>query len=263
MKRILSFLFTLIMFSPLMAGNDFCGTRNQAYVNGEQVNFTVYYNVIGLYVNAGNAVFTVEKTQFQQKPAYHIVGVGVSNSRYDWIFKVRDRYESYIDTATLKPYRFARKVEEGGYKFEEEATFQRDQKIVKSSKGTFQVPDCVHDILSAVYYARNIDYNNYEPEDKIPFSIYLDGEVHNMHIRYLGKETIKTKYGKFRAIKFKPLLLKGTIFEGGENMTVWVSDDANRIPLRVESPIVVGSVKIDMMDCKNIRYPLSSLISKR
>jgi hypothetical protein len=75
--------------------------------------------------------------------------------------------------------------------------------------------------------------------------------------------TIKTKYGKFRAIKIKPLLIKGTIFEGGEKMTVWISDDANHIPVRVESPISVGSVKVDMMDFKNRRSPMSSLISPR
>jgi hypothetical protein len=89
--------------------------------------------------------------------------------------------------------------------------------------------------------------------------MFLDNEVFNMYVRYLGKDDVKTKYGKFRAIKFKPLLIKGTIFEGGEKMTVWVSDDANKIPLRIESPIVVGTVKVDMMGYKNLRYPLSAL----
>jgi hypothetical protein len=93
--------------------------------------------------------------------------------------------------------------------------------------------------------------------------MFLDDETFNLYIRYMGKETIKTKYGKFRAIKFKPLLVKGTIFEGGEKMTVWVSDDGNKIPLRVESPISVGSVKVDMMSYRNLRYPLSSLVGVR
>jgi hypothetical protein len=93
--------------------------------------------------------------------------------------------------------------------------------------------------------------------------MFLDKEVFEMYIRYIGKETIKTKYGKFKAIKFKPLLVKGTIFEGGEKMTVWVSDDANHIPVRIESPISVGSVKVDMISRNNLRHPLSSLISVR
>jgi hypothetical protein len=79
----------------------------------------------------------------------------------------------------------------------------------------------------------------------------------------MGKETIKTRYGKFRAIKFKPLLVKGTLFEGGEKMTVYVSDDQNKVPLRIESPLIVGSVKVDLMSYQNLRYPLSSLISFR
>jgi hypothetical protein len=91
--------------------------------------------------------------------------------------------------------------------------------------------------------------------------MFLDNEVYNMYIRYLGKEEVKTKYGRFNAIKIKPLLLKGNVFQGGENMTLWVSDDPNHIPVRVESPIVVGSVKVDMMGYRNLRYPLSALKS--
>lgn len=93
--------------------------------------------------------------------------------------------------------------------------------------------------------------------------MFLDKEIFEMYIRYVGKETVKTKYGKFRAIKFKPLLLKGTIFEGGEKMTVWVSDDKNHVPLRIESPITVGSIKVDMISNRNLRHPLTSLISVR
>ena len=93
--------------------------------------------------------------------------------------------------------------------------------------------------------------------------MFLDNEVYNMYLRYLGKETVKTKYGKFKAIKFKPLLVKGTIFEGGEKMTVWVTDDGNHIPVRIESPISVGNIKVDMMSYKNLRYPLSSLVKFR
>ncbi|MBS1655356.1 MAG: DUF3108 domain-containing protein, partial [Bacteroidetes bacterium] len=193
----------------------------------------------------------------------HITGDGKTNSSYDWVYKVRDKYETYIDTATLRPLKFIRNVNEGGYKHYENITFNPSANTAVTNAGVFKVPDCVQDVLSAVYYARNIDFNRYKSGDQIPFNMFLDNEVYNMYIRYLGKETVKTKYGKFNAIKFKPLLIKGTIFQGGENMTVWVSDDSNHIPLRIESPIVVGKVKIDMMDYKNLRYPLTSLIRKK
>jgi hypothetical protein len=119
----------------------------------------------------------------------------------------------------------------------------------------------VQDVLSAIYYARNIDFNKYKPGDKIPFNMFIDEEVHPLFIRYLGKEVVKTKYGKYKAIKFSPLLINGTIFSGGEKMVVWVSDDPNHVPLRIESPITVGSVKVDMKGYSNLRYPLSSRIS--
>lgn len=253
------------MFSwiRLTAGDDFCGIRNTSFQGGEVISFVVFYNVVGLYVNAGNASFTTTMERLNNKPVYHVVGDGKTNSSYDWIFKVRDKYESYFDTATLQPYKFVRNIEEGGYKKYENVTFNQSANTAVTTNGVFKVPNCVQDILSAIYYARNINFDKYKPNDKIPFSLFLDNEVFNMYIRYLGKETIKTKYGKFRAIKFKPLLVKGTMFEGGERMTVWVSDDGNKVPVRIESPIVVGTVKVDMMGYKNLRYPLTSLVSFR
>jgi hypothetical protein len=163
----------------------------------------------------------------------------------------------------LRPYKFIRNVDEGGYKKFENVNFDQVKNEAVSQHGTYKVPPCIQDVLSSIYYARNIDFNRYKTGDKIPFNMFLDDEVYNLYIRYMGKEIIKTRYGKFRAIKFKPMLIKGTIFEGGEKMTVWVSDDPNHIPLRIESPITVGSVKVDMMSYKNLRYPISSLVSVR
>jgi hypothetical protein len=244
-------------------GNEFCGIRNQSFVAGEQIQFHVYYSVIGLYVNAGTATFTAQLDKLNNKPVYHLVGAGNSNSRYDWIFKVRDKYESYVDTASLKPLKFIRQVDEGGFKMAENVNFNPEERTATSQKGVVQVPACVQDVLSAIYYARNIDFSKYKPDDKISFNMYLDNEVFPLYIKYLGKEEVKTRYGKFRAIKFKPLLVKGTMFSGGEKMTVWVSDDPNHVPLRIESPITVGSVKVDMMGYANLRHPLSSQISLR
>jgi hypothetical protein len=260
MKKIIFITIALSIISTrLTAGDDFCGIHNKAFQNGEKIDFTIYYSVVGLYVNAGNATFTTSLENYNNKPSYHVVGVGSSNNNYDWIFKVRDKYETYFDTATLQPYKFLRDVNEGGYKIYENVTFNQKANTAVTSKGVYKVPNCIQDVLSAIYYARNINFDAYKSEDKIPFNMFLDNEVYNLYIKYLGKEKIKTKFGRFNAIKFKPLLIKGTIFEGGENMTVWVSDDANHIPLRIESPIVIGSVKIDMMGYENLRYPLTSM----
>ncbi len=263
MKKI---FLVVILFSfsvRLTAGDDFCNIRNNSFHAGEILSLIVFYNALGLYVNAGTANITVTSERLFNKPVYHIVGTGATNSKYDWIFKVRDRYETYIDTSTLQPYKFIRNVDEGGYKKYENITFNQTANNAITTQGVYKVPNCIQDVVSAVYYARNIDFNKYKPGDRIPFYMFLDNEVYNMYIRYDGKETVKTRYGKFRAIKFKPLLLKGTIFEGGEKMTVYISDDANKIPLRIESPLLVGSVKVDMMSYDKLRYPLTSLISFR
>jgi hypothetical protein len=265
-----SFLFLVVLLTvgmkplPQQApATDFCNVRNTSFVVGEQIDFTVYYNVAGIFVNAGNATFTSQLARFNGRPVFHITGVGKTHPSYDWIFKVRDQYETFIDTATMQPLKFIRNVNEGGYKKYENITFNRTANTAITTKGVYKVPACVQDVISAIYYARNIDFDKYKPGDRIPFTMFLDNEVYNMYIRYLGKETIKTRYGKFSTIKFKPLLLKGSIFEGGEKMTVWVSNDANKIPVRIESPITVGSVKVDMMGYKNLRYPLTSLRSLR
>ena len=243
--------------------DEFCGIKNTAFQAGEQVTFHVYYSVVGTYIHAGTAIFTTTLENFGNRPVYHVVGDGKTKSSYDWIYRVRDKYETYIDTATLQPVKFIRNVDEGGYKKYETITFNRTANTAVTNGGVFKVPDCIQDVLSAMYYARNIDFSRSKVNDKIPFKMFLDNEVFDMYVRYLGKETIKTQYGKFKAIKFKPLLLKGTIFEGGEKMVVWVSDDPNRVVLRVESPIVVGKVKCDMMAYRNLRYPLTSMVKLR
>ncbi len=259
---ILSFLLLLMVCLDLNAGDDFCGIRNKAFHSGERLVFRVFY-ALGIYVSAGEAVFTVNLERMNNKPVYHITADGKTFSFYDSFFKVRDKYETFIDTATLQPLRFIRNVYEGGYKKYENVTFNQTTNTAVSADTTVKVPNCIQDVLSSLYYARNINFDNYKINDKIPFAMYIGHEVSNLYIRYLGKETVKTKYGKFNAIKFKPLLLKGEVFKGGEKMTVWVSDDPNHMPLRVESPISVGSVKVDLMEFRNLRYPLTSLISLR
>ncbi len=265
LKRTLPLLIGLLSFSVKTSPpqDTFCGIRNVAFNAGEEVSFTVYYAVAGIFVNAGTATFTNTLTTINNRPVYHIVGEGKTNSSYDWIYRVRDKYETYIDTELMQPLKFIRNVNESGYKKYQNVTFNKTANTAVSSDGVFKVPACVQDVVSCMYYARNIDYSKLVPEDKIPFSMFLSNETYNMYIRYLGKEIIKTRFGKFRAIKLKPLLLKGEIFQGGEAMTVWVTDDGNHIPIRVESPLVVGKVKIDMMSYNNLRYPLSSLIKRR
>ncbi|QEH40579.1 DUF3108 domain-containing protein [Chitinophaga sp. XS-30] len=256
-------LMVLTITGRSFAQDNFCGISNTSFKAGESLTLKVFYNLGSVFVGAGEATFNCKLEKYGGRDAYHVVGEGKTFRTYDWIFKVRDKYESYIDTSTMLPIRFIRNVSEGGYKIYNNVGFNRDAGTATSTNGTFKVPDCIQDVISAIYYARNIDFSKYKPGDRIPFAMFLDDEVYNIYIRYMGKEEVNTRYGKFRAIKFKPLLIKGTIFEGGEQMTVWVSDDGNKIPLRIDSPISVGSIKVDMTGYANLRHPLTSLIKKR
>lgn len=237
-------------------GQGFCNIPNFSFKSGEKLTYKVFYNLSFMYVGAGEVTFTINQDELKGHSVYHVVGLGHTYSSYDWFFKVRDRYETFIDTATMLPVRFIRDVSEGDYKKYNVINFDQDAKKATSLNGTYDVPACIQDVLSSIYYARNIDFDKYKPGEKIPYSLFLDDEVYHIYIRYLGKTTINTRYGKFNSIVFKPLLIQGTLFKGGEKMTVWVSDDKNRIPLRVNSPITVGSIKVDMIDYKNLRHPL-------
>jgi len=262
MRFLLLIIISLATIRPAIAQNDFCGIRNTSFLAGESITLKVYYALGKLFIGAGEAVFTCNLEKLNGRDVYHVTGEGKTFRTYDWFFKVRDKYESYIDTATLLPQRFIRNVNEGGYKIYANVTFDQTHNTAASNEATIKTPPCVQDVISAIYYARNINFDKYKPGDKIHFDMYLDNKIYNIYIRYIGKETVETKFGKFRAIKFAPLLLQGSMFEGGEKMTVWVSDDANKVPLRIDSPISVGSVKVDMVAYKNLRYNFTSLISK-
>jgi len=260
--RVVLLLMGLCSFQP-GPNDNFSGIRNTAFQDGESVTFKVFYNTLGMYIGAGEATFTTSLERFNGKVAYHCIGDGKSYPFFDNFFKVRDRYETYIDTSTMLPLKFIRNVNEGGYKIYNNVTFNQAANTAITTNGVFKTPGNVQDVVSAIYYARNINFDNYKINDKIPFDMFLDDQVYHLYIRYLGKDKVKTRYGKFNAIKFKPLLIKGTVFEGGEKMTAWVSDDPNHLLLRVESPISVGNVKIDMFGYHNLRYPLTSLIEVR
>lgn len=259
---LLAWFGQLPSYQPESAG-EFCGITNTSFKAGETVTMTVFYSAVGAYVGAGEATFTTTLERYNGKTVYHAVGVGKTYPFFDNFFKVRDRYESYIDTATLQPYKFIRNVDEGGYKIYNNVSFNQAANTAVSTNGVFRISDCMQDVVSAMYYARNINFEKYKPGDKIPFDMFLDDEVHHLYLKYMGKEKVKTRYGKFKAIKIKPLLIKGTIFEAGEGMNAWISDDPNHLLLRAESPIVVGSIKVDMMGYQNLRYPLTSFMGLR
>ena len=255
------FLSTLLLlcFSS-KAQDEFCYIKNTSFLVGEKLSYRVYYNMAMIWVPAGEAHFYVKNEKQNGKQLYHFIGDGNTLKAYEWFYKALDVYESFVDAETMMPLRFIRNVNEGGYKIHNDVIFNHNTHTAITKDTIIPIPDCVQDVLSAIFYARNIDFSKYEVGAKIPFNMYLDNTVYPLFIRYLGKEKITTRYGTFNTIKFRPLLINGTIFAGGEKMTVWVSDDANHVPVRVDSPIIVGSVKVDLVSYENLRYPFRSLL---
>jgi Protein of unknown function (DUF3108) len=244
------------------AQNDFCSARNSSFKEGEKLTFRVYYNMSFIWINAGNASFTTSLEDMNGRKVYHITGDGKTAKSYEWFYKVKDKYETYLDKETLSPSRFIRNVHEGSTKIYQDVSFDHKKELATSNGKTYPISRCTQDVLSAIYYARNIDYSKYAPGDKIPFNMFLDDKLYQLYIKYMGKEQITTRMGTYKAIKIAPLLIEGTVFSGGEKMTVWVSDDQNHLPLRVESPIAVGSVKVDLIDFSGLRNPFNAMVGQ-
>ena len=151
---------TLLSVMPKQS-KEICSQTNTAFNTGEKITYTIFYNVIGLYVHAGDAQFAVSPSKWEGEPALALTATGNSNRRYDWIFKVRDRYESYIDTLHLQPIKFVRHIEEGTYKKQENILFNQKLNTASGAEGVFKIPNCVQDVVSSIYYLRNIDFNKY------------------------------------------------------------------------------------------------------
>ena len=266
MRKIIFILLSIVSHKSFSQ----CDFTTSAFQPNEYISYTVYYNWSFIWLNAGDVFFRVTEINKNDQDLYHLYSYGSSHKSYDWIFKVRDTYQAYVAKDTFRPQWFCRDTYEGGYETFNQYHFDYEKDVIYSETNnskkdkeldTLRLKECTFDVLSIIYYARNQDYDRYEVNSKIPITIIIDGEIHDLYIRYLGKEVIKTKDKKeYRCIKFSPLLVEGTIFKGGEDMVVWVTDDKNRIPVLVEAKILVGSIKAYLNETANLKYPIEALV---
>ncbi|MCW3102046.1 MAG: hypothetical protein JWO09_486 [Bacteroidetes bacterium] len=271
MKRKLT---CILLFSVLFAGaQTSCPVNNHSFSHGEIFSYKIYYSWGAIWMAAGEASFSAVKTELNGQPVYHFTGLGNTYPKYDWFYKVNDRYESFADTLTLKPLRFKRDAHEGGnYTYDDYVFNHRKKKVYTSAKrdskpakfDSLAITACTNDVLTAIYYVRCIDFSSYKIKDTIPVTFVLDGEVFPSYVRYLGTEVIHSELlGDVRCIKFRPKLIEGTLFKGGEGMTVWVTDDLNRMPVYVETPIIVGTIKVHLFKYSGLRNKLGCLVQKK
>jgi len=257
MKNIITLVLVLISLVAKSAdGQKVLRTvNNEAFKPGEKLKFRIHYG----FLDAGEATLEImpDIQKFGPRECYHMVGTGSTVGAFDWFFKVRDRYESVIDRQAIVPWLFIRRVSEGSYTKNQNVSFNHYEDSAKSEKATISIPEYTQDLISSFYYARTIDFSHAKEGDVFPINGYLDDEILPLNIKYLGKEKIKSKIGWINCIKFRPMLAEGRVFKEQEDMTVWVSDDKNRIPVRVQADVLVGSIKMDLVKYENLTNELS------
>lgn len=262
-QKVFLLSFTLIFISFFSEADSLRVKKNNAFKRGESLKYRVFYDSwLTSWMTAGIGTVDIleENKKFHARDTYHMRIVGKSKGLFNLFFKVRDRFESYMDEKTLAPWYFIRRTREGDYIKNDEVEFNQFRHTAKSRTMEREVPPYVQDIVSSFYYMRTFDYSNLQKGDKISVKFHLDDSVYVSGIYYLGIDTIDTKFGKVRCMVLKPKMVEGEMFDEEYPMTLWVSDDKNRIPLLFESEVIIGSVKIELIEYKNLSNPFSSLL---
>lgn len=246
-----SFLILLLLFTV-----SFNFQEPNAYDVGEWFKFRIHYG----FVNAGYATLEVKESVRDNKKVFHAIGKGYTVGMSRFFFKVDDNYESYFDKETNKPYQFVRKISEGGYTKNQEGFFNQDRNkvLVKDYKSktenTFSVTENVQDIVSTFYFLRNHpNVDNLKVGESIVVDMFFDNEIYKFKLKFIGREKLSTKFGTAPTKIFRPIVQSGRIFKEDESLTVWISDDKNKIPLRIKATLAVGSIKADLDSYKGLK----------
>lgn len=237
---------------------EFVKIKQAAFRPGEQLTYRLSYGAL----DAGEAVLSVTETDktVNDRKLWNVKGIGRTISAFEWFYKVDDLYESYIDAEAVIPWLFIRRVDEGGYKINQDYVFHQHKNQVDNGKGKkFDIPDLCQDMISAFYYARTLDFSKAKVGDIYTVNIFLDDELYPTKIKYLGKEEIKIRKGKFRCHKFAPIVQEGRIFNSEEDLTVWITDDGNKIPILAKANIKVGSLKMHLVGWEGLKNPMAQI----
>ncbi|MDP3462029.1 MAG: DUF3108 domain-containing protein [Bacteroidales bacterium] len=256
-------LLLIISACSSLYGQNLRSHPNNAFGNNEFLLYKVYYNsVFTGNVNAGEATITVNgkgKKMFGS-PVWHIIGEGKSKGAFNWFYKVRDRFETYIDQDAMVPYLFVRRTREGSYKKDDDVYFFHDQRLAVSRKTSTPIPANIQDFVSALYFMRTINLSDFRADSSYHIDFFLDDSVYVSKVIYRGTEVIKTDFGKIRCLKFSPMMATGEVFSDAYPVHVWVSDDENHLPILVEAKVIVGSIKMELIEYKHLKNPMKARI---
>lgn len=247
--RVLFLVFTILITTTSFG-------QNSAKA-GEWFRYRIHYGPL----NAGYA----ELELFQEaENELHVVGTGKTTGMVGVFFKVKDRYESYFSTNTQEPKKFIRRVNEGGYIINRDVYFEDGYAITHDfKKNTVDsvAVEQVYDMLSAFYKLRETNFDGLENGETINLSLFFDREIYPFQMKLLDREIISTKFGKIKTLKFRPLVQSGRVFKEQESLTIWVTDDSNKIPVRIKADLAVGSLKADLNSYKGLSHPFNTFVS--
>lgn len=251
-------LFLLIAFlqtTPLLSQDPEKDTQ-AAFQQGEKLHYKLKYGIFTA-AEADLQILTGD-TRYEGKPIYHIVADGKTTGTFDIFYKVRNRYESYVDCSTLLPYMYTENRREGKYRHTDHVVFNHEDHKITADKGVFPFAGKVFDFPSAYYFARCLDMSNIKVGDKIVFRYFLEDGIQSLNITYLGKETVECSMGKFNCLKFNPTIIPGNIFRKDSKLYLWITDDRNRIPVKAKVEVIVGSLTMDLAGATGLKYPLNN-----
>ncbi len=266
MKKLFPIALLLVIVLSAFATKDRMRTiRNESFTKGEILKYKVHYGVI----TAAEATIDISKQLYviNGRPTYRATVYGRTTNSFDLFIRVRDTWQSYIDTAAIVPHRFYRNIEEGSYRKKETVDFNHYSNIaaVKMKKkkdaekqSTHKITDNVQDIVSGFYYLRTMNYDKMRKGDKFTIKGFFDEENFDMEVTYKGHETVNTKAGKIKAIKLVPKMPENDLFKGENAISVYLSDDLNKVPVMIEASMFVGSLKVDLYEYKNLKHKLET-----
>jgi len=240
---VLSALLLFITVPGFAQNDNFRKVENNAFKVGEKLTFDVKYG----FVTAGIATFEIPRIKkMSGRDTYQVTFEVNTVPSFDWMYKVRDRYETYLDVEGIFPWRFEQHIREGGYSRDFSAFFDQRKGKAKTSEGQYNIPQYVNDIVSAFYYARTFDYSKMKVNDRVHLKNFYKDKVYDLDVKYHGKETIEVTAGKFNCIIVEPLVQEGGLFKSEGNILIWLTNDNLKIPVKVKTKVVVGSIDAEL-----------------
>lgn len=230
--------------------------KPEAYQVGEWFKFRIHYG----FVNAGYASLEIRDATIAGKKVYHAIGKGSTTGMTRLFFRVDDTYESYFDINNNKPFQSVRKIVEGDYERDQVTFFDQptNKATLRNNKDkgerTFSTPENVQDVISTFYFLRNHPtIDRLKVGESVVVDMFFDDEIIKFKLKFIGREDVDSKYGDVPCMIFRPLVQSGRVFKEEESVTVWISDDDNKLPIRIQANLAVGSIKADLDGFKGLK----------